>query len=725
MIGTRKSTPVALLLSGTIALTCAAQDTKYRPQNQQIPSPECLTLRGAWEGGYTPCTDVTHQQWLADITHWRMERRIRVGYDDARYRMPALLWTQSSFIQPQMMVQDRYFYDPVAHKYTVDRYLDDLEKRYGGIDAVLIWPTYPNMGIDDRNQHDMIRSMPGGLAGVHQMVEDFHRRGVRVLFPMMMWDQGTHDPGKPWPEAIADIMKEIDADGINGDTQDGVPLAFSLASDKVGHTLAFEPEGSPSDEALAWDVMTWGQYQFPFVPLVDKYKWLESRHMVNISHRWARNKTDDLQFAFFNGVGWESWENVWGIWNGITPRDGEATRRMATIERGVALFLISPNWEPFYPMHLYGVFASRWPLNDQTVWTIVNRNEYDVSGRQISISAQEGMRYFDLYHGEELKPERDGSNDVLSFAIEAHGFGTILASKNAPDAKLQDLMARMKKMTAQPLSSYSDRWKTLPQQLVDIPPTRPAAAIPEGMVKIPAGDYVFKVQGIEIEGFDNIGVDVQYPWEDMPRRFHEHRMQIHAFLMDKYPVTNADFKKFLDATHYHPADDLNFLRDWKNGTYPAGWDKKPVTWVSLEDARAYAAWAGKRLPHEWEWQYAAQGGDQRRLYPWGNTWEAANVPTPDKGRSLTAPDDVDAHPSGASPFGVADMVGNVWQWTDEYLDEHTRAAILRGGSYYQPQGSIWYFPQAYRNDQHGKLLMMAPSYDRSGTLGFRCVEDIQ
>ena len=78
---------------------------------------------------------------------------------------------------------------------------------------------------------------------------------------------------------------------------------------------------------------------------------------------------------------------------------------------------------------------------------------------------------------------------------------------------------------------------------------------------------------------------------------------------------------------------------------------------------------------------------------------------------------------GASFFGVMDMIGNVWQWTDEYVDEHTRAAILRGGSYYQPQGSIWYFPQAYRNDQHGKLLLMAPSKDRAGTLGFRCVID--
>jgi gamma-glutamyl hercynylcysteine S-oxide synthase len=70
-----------------------------------------------------------------------------------------------------------------------------------------------------------------------------------------------------------------------------------------------------------------------------------------------------------------------------------------------------------------------------------------------------------------------------------------------------------------------------------------------------------------------------------------------------------------------------------------------------------------------------------------------------------------------------DMVGNIWQWTDEYVDEHTRAAILRGGSYYQPQGAIWYFPQAYRNDEHGKLLLMAPSKDRAATIGFRCVVD--
>jgi iron(II)-dependent oxidoreductase len=711
------------VLAVAAATISSAQDSHFSPNDQQIPVPECLTMKGAWEGGSKPCSQTEHEAWLADITHWRMERRIRIGYNGARYELPALQWTQSSFMQPQMMVQDRYFYDPVAGKYTVDRYLDDLEKRYGGIDAVLIWPTYPNMGIDNRNQHDMIRSMPGGVAGVKQMIADFHRRGVRVLFPMMMWDQGTRDPGMPWPDAIASLMAEVGADGINGDTQDGVPLAFSLAADKTGHPLVFEPEESPADEALAWNVMTWGQYQFPFTPLVDKYKWLEPRHMVNISHRWNRDKTDDLQFAFFNGIGWESWENIWGIWNGITPRDAESTRRIAAIERAVAPFLVSPSWEPMSPMLRYGVYASRWPLGDQSLWTIVNRNEYDVDGDQLEVSAKDKVRYFDLYHGVELKAEaRPGGKTVLAFSIEAKGYGAILATNGAPEQTMVALMSTMRDLTATPLAGYSHEWKVLPQQIVPIAATKTGGRVPAGMVKIPEGNFLFQVSGIEIEGSSDIGVDVQYPWEVSPRRFHDHPMHVTSFYIDEYPVTNAGFKEFLDATHYHPKDDLNFLRDWKDGNYPRGWENRPVTWISQEDARAYASWAGKRLPHEWEWQYAAQGTDGR-LYPWGDEWDDSAVPAPDKSRTMRGPDAVDAHPKGASPFGLMDMVGNVWQWTEEFVDQHTRGAILRGGSYYRPQGSIWYFPQAYKLNEHGKLLLMSPSMDRSGAVGFRCVVD--
>jgi iron(II)-dependent oxidoreductase len=703
----------------------SGQDTNFEPDHQQIPVPACLQMKAAWEGGSKPCKPTDHDAWFADIRHWRSERHIRIGYDGSRYDSPQLRWTQSSFIQPQMMVHDRYFYDPTTRQYTVDRYLDDLEKRYGGIDAVLIWPTYPNMGVDDRNQQDMIRSMPGGVAGVRQMVADFHKRGVRVFFPMMMWDQGTRDPGQPWPQAVAELMAQIDADGVNGDTQDGVPLAFSLAAEKVGHPLAFEPEESPSDEALAWNVMTWGQYNFPFVPLIDRFKWLEPRHMVNISDRWNHDKTDDLQFAFFNGIGWESWENIWGIWNGITPRDAEATRRVSMIERAVAPFLVSADWEPIAPMLRYGVFASRWPLHDEAVWTIVNRNTYDVSGQQIELPAAGGMHYYDLYHGQELTA-RGSSNGkiVLSFDLEAHGYGALLATKAVPSAEIQSLLSKMKEISATPLARYSHQWTVLPQSIVPIARTKPPSGSPAGMVRIAGAEFVFDVQGIEIEGSNDPGVDVQYPWEDSPRRFHRHVMHLKPFWIDRYPVSNAQFKTFLDETHYHPQDDLNFLRDWKNGNFPSGWDKKPVTWVSLEDARAYAVWAGKRLPHEWEWQYAAQSGDGR-TYPWGNEWNPAAIPAPDKTRAMGGPDPVDAHPQGASTFGVMDLVGNVWQWTDEFADEHTRSAIVRGGEYYQPQGSIWYFPQTYKLNEHGKLLLMAPSLDRSGGIGFRCVQDAE
>jgi iron(II)-dependent oxidoreductase len=373
----------------------------------------------------------------------------------------------------------------------------------------------------------------------------------------------------------------------------------------------------------------------------------------------------------------------------------------------------------------YGVYASRWPMGEQEVWTIVNRNEYDVEGNQMEVPTKEGVHYFDLYHGVELKPQTmPGGKAVLSFSIEEKGYGAILATKTAPAQNVQALMSKMKEMTAKPLADYSHEWKVVPQQIVPIQPTKAATGAPEGMVKIPQGDFLFKVAGIEIEGFDDIGVDVQYPWEDSPRRFHEHPMQVKSFYIDKYPVTNAQFKKFLDASHYHPKDDLNFLRDWKNGNYPQGSENKPVIWVSQEDARAYASWAGKRLPHEWEWQYAAQGSDGR-LYPWGNEWDDSAVPVPDKSRTMRGPDAVDAHPKGASPFGVMDMVGNVWQWTEEFTDEHTRGGILRGGSYYQPQGSIWYFPQAYKLGEHGKLLLTSPSMDRSGGVGFRCVVDSQ
>src|SRR5260370_15802356 len=98
------------------------------------------------------------------------------------------------------------------------------------------------MGIDGRSQVDLFRDLPGGIPGVKKMVDAFHRRGVRVLFPIMLWDQGTRDFGKPEPEAIAEDLAAVGADGVHGDTMNVVPRAYRVASDITGHPLVFQRE---------------------------------------------------------------------------------------------------------------------------------------------------------------------------------------------------------------------------------------------------------------------------------------------------------------------------------------------------------------------------------------------------------------------------------------------------------------------------------------------------
>lgn len=672
-----------------------------------------------------------HAAWLAGLRAHRQEmqaalRETRGAMKDP-YSEPSLAWAQRSFIQPQMMAHDRYFFDPVPGQYTVRRYLEDLRNRYGGIDSVLVWPPmYTNLGVDDRNQFDIWRDMPGGMAALRKMVADFHRQGVRVLIPIMIWDEGTRDEGIPMAQGLAKLAKELNADGLNGDTMFPVTRDFYTAGADVGHLLALEPESGMGKtiDGLAWNVMSWGYWwpdpngPYPFVPAVDRYKFIEPRHLTHVCDRWARDRTDMLQYAFFNGDGYESWENVFGVWNQITPRDAEALRRIAAIYRAVPELLVSPDYEPFTPVLQQGVFATKFPGKGATLWTFVNRAKVPVTGAQMTVTSAPGMRFFDLWRGSELKPEVAAGKATLSFELEPRGYGAVLATTLPPEGPVKQLMAAMRRRAQITLTSLSSEWKVLNQQFIDIPRTAPVSKAPEGMVQIPGGKFKFEVEGMW--RWDNPGIDLQYPWEDKPNLKHSHELSIESFYIDKTPVTCAEFKRFLDATHYRPKDGHNFLRSWTNGNFPEGWAKKPVTWVSLNDARAYAKWAGKRLPHEWEWQYAAQGTDGR-LYPWGNQKDDSRVPHFESGRTQRPPTDVDAYPQGASPFGVLDMAGNVWQWTDEVQDEHNRAAIVRGGSYYRPSGSVYYFPQTPRLNQHGKYWLLADSTDRSATIGFRCV----
>ena len=148
-----------------------------------------------------------------------------------------------------------------------------------------------------------------------------------------------------------------------------------------------------------------------------------------------------------------------------------------------------------------------------------------------------------------------------------------------------------------------------------------------------------------------------------------HTVSVGAFYMDVHPVTNVQFKQFTDAQpewskdgipdEYHDGD---YLEHWKGNKYPAKKGDHPVVYVSWYAALAYAKWAGKRLPTEAEWEYAARGGLEGKKYPWGNSI--------DKDRANYESNVGDTTPVGKyahNGYGLSDMAGNVWEWClDEY-----------------------------------------------------------
>ena len=314
---------------------------------------------------------------------------------------------------------------------------------------------------------------------------------------------------------------------------------------------------------------------------MDLLKYLEPRYLTQVCDRWSRDKTNIIQLAWFNGDGIETWQNVWGIWQGLTDRDAAALKRLGPLLRffGRARgFLQSSHWVPHTPMlqsDSAGIYASAWPEGQETLWTVVNRGTADASGAQIQVNASDRRTYYDCYHGVPLKLSSSG---VLTFVVEAGGIGCVLATPNATlSHDTTALLTTMKSLTVTTLNSHSKTWKALQQRMVPIPPTKPHAQPPQGMVEIPAVEnYTFVARGVEIEGQSNTplappaadgssggeGVDVQFPWEHVATPHHKRTMAIPRFFLHKTPVTRRQYAQYLKESSFRPKDEHNFLRNW-------------------------------------------------------------------------------------------------------------------------------------------------------------------
>jgi formylglycine-generating enzyme required for sulfatase activity len=226
------------------------------------------------------------------------------------------------------------------------------------------------------------------------------------------------------------------------------------------------------------------------------------------------------------------------------------------------------------------------------------------------------------------------------------------------------------------------------------PSVNAAPTPPEGMVYVP---------GVTFQMGRDDGDEFERP---------AHAVTVAPFFLDRTEVTNDQYQEFVKQTgHRAPLH-------WKKGSYPEGTGRLPVVNVSWQDASEYARWAGKRLPTEEEWEFAARGTDSR-LYPWGAEWNPNLANTEETSRQRLV--EVGSYSAGASPYGALDLCGNVWEWTASDLAKYTTGQpetadikVIRGGSADTPRDVA---TATYRGAvQPGKR------YDKTG---FRCARDIQ
>jgi len=245
---------------------------------------------------------------------------------------------------------------------------------------------------------------------------------------------------------------------------------------------------------------------------------------------------------------------------------------------------------------------------------------------------------------------------------------------------------------------------------------------PPGMTLIPSGDFLMGTDEVDTDE-EALEFGLPHPWYEDEHPLH--KVYLPAFYIDQYEVTYSQYQKFLQATG-HPAPE-----DWVNRAYAPERANFPMVFVNWYEVNDYCQWMGKRLPTEPEWEKAARGPHGQK-YPWGNVFnpDFANL---SKGAVMFALSvAVGKHEAGKSPYGVYDMIGNVWEWTDSWYEPYpgntTRnenfgknLRVTRGVSFM----SVGHYPK----DTYMRVLSIIArasfrSYDfptsRLADLGFRC-----
>ena len=644
-----------------------------RPRAVPLADDEDLSVLDTGKILAAPDDPAEWPRWRARLTRWRDEARARLAHDDALYRRDDLRWARGCFVISQIWLWDELLYDFETHTFTPDRLLADAAERFGGFDGIVLWHAYPVIGIDERNQWDFYRAVPG----LDRLVADLHAAGVRVFVDYNPWDVGTRRSGDDASE-LASLVADLDIDGVFLDTlkEGGGELLERLDAARAG--VAVEGESTLALARLVDHPLSWAQWfaDSP-VPGVIRSRWFEQRHQMHHVRRWNRDHAEELQSAWLNGVGVMVWEVVFGVWVGWNPRDAETLRRMTRTQRALVDVLTEGEWTPLVdlgePATTAKVFGSRYEHASGTFLPLVNRGEEDAC---VVLPGVRGLVAHDVWTGARL-----GTGDV-EVRVPARGVGGVWWASEGDDVSWLPVGE-----PTEPAARFVHR---LSQHVV--PPSGSAATPPADVhvSQVAPGRHVITVRYRCRE----TGLYDEAPfvdeWKPLPPRLHDLRtvdrvVEVAApVAVARREVSEREFAQFVAATGHSPAVPGGRLPAWVARSAEESDPLRPVTEVDLADARAYAAWLGARLPTEDEWQLAGEGEGLDRLGP------------------------------------------EVWNLTEsERSDGRTRYAILKGGSRHESRGSDWYFDGGVRRpDFSAKYLVPGLGGGRSTSIGFRVAWDL-
>ncbi|WP_394830365.1 formylglycine-generating enzyme family protein [Pendulispora rubella] len=654
------------------------------------------TTPDAYIGLDAPSTDAWNAWYRAML---REREAVDVAYD------PATDWSDATFRQMFLFMYDASFYD---RGYRTRELVERWRRQFGRVDSVLLWQGYPRLGFDTRDQFDFYRDMPGGITKLRTDVVDvFHRSGLRVFLDYNPWAPGTYDE-------LGDIVAGLDADGVMLDTLPSAPESLERAVTQRKRGVVFAPELRPDTAHLGRYRQAWAQWSDigdAHTPSVLRHAWLLPKHRQFMIRRWDESRKLDIAYSFFNGTGLLLWDNVFGAWNPYSREDRRLLAETAAILDHYGSLFVHGDWLPLIPTGVSGLDANRWNLGARAILTLRNRTQEPLAYHL----PEEGDAAYFAFWGEHH--ELRGGDTVT---VAPNGIQAIVRDGAAEAGRARAHFEQLARNADVDLEGYDER-RPPPRPIRPAVATRPRQV--ENFIEIPAGDFHMRIRHERREcGCYPAGATEDALWGWFYKDMLEHVIpcSLERFGIRATAVTNAEFLGFVHAALYWPDDEEHFLKHLRNhGTLPEALTgdraHEPVTFVSLDDARAYAAWHGQRLPSEAEWQWTAEGAGAGHLYPWGN--ELRTFP------SLLQPA---ALPETATPQGVMGLSGNAWEFTEsEFSDGHTRFVMLRGGVYLPPAETEWIVARGARpNDYHAKYILRSDGLDRSEAISFRTVVDL-